>query len=54
MWGNDGALNIIPYYWATAIVAVVSVALFYPIGILSGLRQRNYEVHEADVPKQKQ
>jgi amino acid transporter len=52
--GSDGALNIIPYYWATAIVAVVSVALFYPIGILSGLRQRNYEVHEADVPKQKQ
>jgi amino acid transporter len=38
--GSDGALNIIPFYTATLIVAVVSVALFYPLGVLSGLKQK--------------
>jgi len=38
--GSDGALNIIPFNTATAIVAVVSVAVFFPLGIWSGLKQR--------------
>ncbi|BBD73113.1 hypothetical protein HS1genome_1502 [Sulfodiicoccus acidiphilus] len=28
--GSDGALNVTPYYWATAIVAIISAAVFYP------------------------
>ncbi len=38
--GSDGALNIINFYEATAIVAIVSIAVFFPWGILSGLKQR--------------
>ncbi|MFB6470648.1 MAG: APC family permease [Vulcanisaeta sp. AZ3] len=38
--GSDGALNIIPFNIATAIVAVVSVVVFFPLGIWSGLKQR--------------
>ncbi len=38
--GSDGALNLINFYEATAIVLIVSIAVFYPWGILSGLKQR--------------
>lgn len=47
--GSDGALNLIPYIPASIITAAVSVAVFLPWGIWSGLRERNYEVHEREV-----
>ncbi|ABW01758.1 amino acid permease-associated region [Caldivirga maquilingensis IC-167] len=47
--GSDGALNIIPFTWATAITAIISLAVFYPLGIILGLRQRNFEVHIKDL-----
>jgi len=43
--GSDGALRIIPYVWATAITAAASVALFYPLGLVSGLKERSYKAH---------
>ncbi len=43
--GSDGALNLIPYMWATLITVVVSVALFYPLGLISGLKEKNYKAH---------
>lgn len=47
--GSDGALNLIPYTWATVITVVVALAVFYPLGIKLGLRQRNFEVHIKDL-----
>ncbi len=38
--GSDGALNIINFYYATAIVVLVSLIVFYPWGVLSGLKQK--------------
>ncbi|ARM75605.1 APC family permease [Acidianus manzaensis] len=46
--GSDGALSIIPFLPATIITAVVSLAVFYPAGILSGLRKENYLEHEME------
>jgi len=43
--GSDGALRVIPYMWATAITAAVSVAVFYPLGLVSGLKERSYKAH---------
>ena len=36
--GSDGMLNLISFYDATAIVVVVSVLVFYPAGVFSGLK----------------
>ncbi|WP_291999009.1 APC family permease [Caldivirga sp.] len=47
--GSDGALNLIPYTWATVITVVVALAVFYPLGIKLGLRQRNFEIHIKDL-----
>lgn len=38
--GSDGALNLIPFNYATLITVVVSLVVFYPWGVLSGLRQK--------------
>lgn len=38
--GSDGMLNIISFYDASAIVAAVSVLVFYPAGVLSGLKTK--------------
>jgi len=38
--GSDGALNIISFYWATFITVLVSLAVFFPLGILSGLKNK--------------
>ncbi|MEM3333990.1 MAG: APC family permease [Thermoplasmata archaeon] len=38
--GSDGALTILSFYTATAIVVIVSVTVFFPLGILSGLKQK--------------
>ncbi len=38
--GSDGALNILGFYEATAVVVIVSVAVFFPFGVLSGLKQK--------------
>ncbi|MGC9124375.1 MAG: APC family permease [Thermoplasmata archaeon] len=38
--GSDGALNIISFYVATLIVVLVSLLVFYPLGIISGLKQK--------------
>lgn len=38
--GSDGKLNIISFYIATLIVVVVSIAVFFPLGILSGLKNK--------------
>ncbi|EZQ10547.1 MULTISPECIES: APC family permease [Acidianus] len=43
--GSNGALNLISFNLSTLIVAIVSIAVFYPFGILQGLKQRNYESH---------
>ena len=37
--GSDGALNLINFYLASAIVAIVSVAVFYPWGVISGMKE---------------
>ncbi len=50
--GSDGGLNVIPYLWATLITVVVSLAVFYPLGIALGLRERNFEVHTMEVREQ--
>ena len=47
--GSDGALNLIPYTWATVITVVITLAVFYPLGIKLGPRQRNFEVHIKDL-----
>lgn len=47
--GSDGALNLIPYTWATVITVIVALAVFYPLGIKLGLRQRNFEIHIKDL-----
>jgi len=44
--GSDGALNLISYDMSTIIVALVSLLVFYPLGIVQGLKQRNFEVHK--------
>lgn len=44
--GSDGALNLISFDLSTVIVAVVSILVFYPLGIVQGLKQRNFEVHK--------
>jgi len=36
--GGEGALSILNFYQSSAVVAVVSAAVFFPWGILSGLR----------------
>jgi len=36
--GGEGALSILNFYQSSAMVAVVSAAVFFPWGILSGLR----------------
>ncbi len=36
--GSDGALNVIPFFESTIIVTAVSVLIFFPWGILSGLK----------------
>lgn len=41
--GSDGALNLISFYVATAIVVIVSVVVFYPLGVLSGLKNKLQE-----------
>ncbi len=38
--GSDGALNLISFYDATAITVVVSLAVFFPLGIISGLKKK--------------
>ncbi|MEM0127374.1 MAG: APC family permease [Thermoplasmatales archaeon] len=38
--GSDGALNIISFYDATAITVVISLAVFFPLGVLSGLKTK--------------
>jgi len=38
--GSDGALNILSFYWATFITVLVSLAVFFPLGILSGLKNK--------------
>ncbi|BDC18915.1 APC family permease [Acidianus sp. HS-5] len=47
--GSDGALSIIPFIPATIITAIVSLAVFYPWGILSGLKKENYIEHENEI-----
>lgn len=47
--GSDGALNIIPFIDATIITALVSLAVFYPWGIISGLKKENYLEHEKEI-----
>jgi hypothetical protein len=37
--GSDGGLNLIPFYTTTAIVVAISVAVFFPLGIMSGLKE---------------
>ncbi|BCS92425.1 APC family permease [Metallosphaera javensis (ex Sakai et al. 2022)] len=44
--GSDGALNVIPFLTATLITVVVSLVLFYPLGIYQGLKERNYLYHQ--------
>ncbi len=43
--GSDGALNVIPFFESTIIVTVVSVLIFFPWGILSGLKTA-YRIEE--------
>ena len=43
--GSDGALSLVPYLTATLITVIVSLVLFYPLGIYQGLRERNYLYH---------
>jgi amino acid transporter len=50
--GSDGALNLINYDMSTIIVALVSLLVFYPLGIVQGLRQRNFEVHKEAISNQ--
>lgn len=50
--GSDGALNLITYNMSTIIVALVSLLFFYPLGIVQGLRQRNFEVHKEAIGNQ--
>ena len=38
--GSDGALDILSFYTATAVVVAVSVLVFFPLGVLSGLKQK--------------
>ncbi len=38
--GSDGALTLVSFNIATLIVAVVSVLVFYPLDVISGLSQR--------------
>lgn len=38
--GSDGAFNSVGFYIATAIVVAVSVLVFFPLGILSGLKKK--------------
>ncbi len=38
--GSDGGLNLIPFYTTTAIVVAISVAVFFPLGIMSGLKEK--------------
>src|SRR5579875_1399059 len=38
--GSDGALSLVSFNVATLIVAVVSVLVFYPLGVISGLSQK--------------
>jgi amino acid transporter len=47
--GSDGALNIIPFIDATAITALVSIIVFYPWGIMSGLKKENYVEHGSEL-----
>jgi len=38
--GSDGALSILSFYWATFITVLVSLVVFFPLGILSGLKKK--------------
>jgi amino acid transporter len=38
--GSDGALSILSFYVATLVTVVVSLVVFYPLGILSGLKNK--------------
>jgi len=46
---SDGALNIIPFIDSTIITAIVSLSIFYPWGIISGLKKENYVEHENEI-----
>jgi|GEM_PF-3997735 hypothetical protein len=48
---SDGELNLIPFLEASVVTAIASVALFYPLGIYSGLRENNYFAHSKETPK---
>lgn len=39
-FGSDGMLDTIPFYYATAIVVIVAVVVFFPLGVFSGLKTR--------------
>ncbi|MCL4337804.1 MAG: APC family permease [Candidatus Thermoplasmatota archaeon] len=43
--GSDGAQSILTFYEATAVVVVVSVLVFFPLGVFSGLKNK---LEEAD------
>ncbi|BBG23742.1 APC family permease [Sulfuracidifex tepidarius] len=43
--GSDGAMSLVSFDMSTVIVALVSLVVFYPLGIVQGLKQRNFEVH---------
>jgi quinol-cytochrome oxidoreductase complex cytochrome b subunit len=48
--GSDGALSILSFYWATFITVLVSLAVFFPLGILSGLKNKlDVPDYKADV-----
>jgi amino acid transporter len=38
--GSDGALSIVSFYWATFITVLVSLVVFFPLGILSGFKTK--------------
>jgi amino acid transporter len=44
--GDDGALSLINFYLASLIVAVVSVLVFYPWGIYSGIREEKLKDYD--------
>ncbi len=37
---SDGLYNIIPFTWGTVITGIVTVAVFYPFGVLTALKER--------------
>ncbi|MCL4333734.1 MAG: APC family permease [Candidatus Thermoplasmatota archaeon] len=48
--GSDGALNILSFYDATAVTVAVSLVVFFPLGVLSGLKTKlDVPEYRADV-----